>query len=210
MPPIVCIVGKPNSGKTTLIEKLIPELKGRGYRVATIKHSSHDFEMDIEGKDSWKHAQAGSECVVLSSSSKVALIRNADHDLSPAELARLISGDFDIILAEGFKKSQEPKIEVHRGEGELVCPPEELLAVISDDPLELKIPQYSPEDISGLATLIEDKIIRRREKITIFVDGKPIPLKAFIVNLYYKVILDLVMPLKGAGKASRIDISMKR
>ncbi len=210
MPPIVCIVGKSNSGKTTIIEKLIPELKGRGYRVATIKHTSHDFEMDLEGKDTWKHAQAGSECVVLSSENRVALMQNADHDLEPAELARLISGDFDIILAEGFKKSEEPKIEVHRDEGELVCPPEELLAVVSCEPLELKIPRYSPEDMSGLATLIEEKIIRRREKITIFVDGKPIPLKSFIVNLYYKIILDLVLPLKGAGKARRIDISMKK
>jgi molybdopterin-guanine dinucleotide biosynthesis protein B len=210
MPPIVCIVGRPKSGKTTLIEKLIPELKSRGHRVATIKHTSHEFEMDIEGKDSFKHAQSGSECVVLSSASKTAVIRDIDHDLGPAELARLISGDFDVILAEGFKKSQEPKIEVHRGEDNLICPPGELMAVVTNQPLAMKTPRYSPKDVAGLATLIEDKIIKRKEKITIFADGKPVPLKAFIVNLYYKVILDLVLPLKGAGKAKRIDIWIKR
>ncbi len=210
MPLVICIVGRPKSGKTTIIEKLIPELKNRGYRVATIKHTTHDFEMDTAGKDSWKHAQAGSECAVLSSGSKVALTRNVDHDLSPAELTRLISGDFDIILAEGFKRSEELKIEVHRNEDELLCPPEELLAIATDKPLQFKTPRYSPDDISGLATLIEEMILKRKEKIAIFADGTPVPLKPFIVNLYYKVISDLVLPLKGIGKPKRIDISIKR
>ncbi|MFO8100564.1 MAG: molybdopterin-guanine dinucleotide biosynthesis protein B [Dehalococcoidia bacterium] len=210
MAPIVCIAGRPKAGKTTLIEKLIPELKTRGHRVATIKHTSHDFQMDTEGKDSFKHARAGSDCVVLSSAGKLALLQNIDHDPEPAELARLISGDFNIVLAEGFKKSKEPKIEVHRGEGDLVCPPDELMAVVSSQSMEVDVPRYSPEDIAGLATLIEDKIIGRKEKIAIFADGRPIPLKAFIINLYYKVILDLVLPLKGVGKAKRIDIWMKR
>ena len=210
MPLVICIVGRPKSGKTTIIEKLIPELKNRGYRVATIKHTTHDFEMDTAGKDSWKHAQAGSECAVLSSGSKVALTRNVDHDLSPAELTRLISGDFDIILAEGFKRSGELKIEILRNEGELLCPPEELLAVVANKPLQFKPPRYSSDDISGLATLIEEKLLKRKEKITIFADGKPVPLKPFIVNLYYKVISDLVLPLKGIGKPKRIDISIKK
>ena len=211
MPLVICIVGRPKSGKTTIIEKLIPELKNRGYRVATIKHTTHDFEMDTAGKDSWKHAQAGSECAVLSSGSKVALTRNVDHDLSPAELTRLISGDFDIILAEGFKQSEEPKIEVCRKEaGEPVCSPDDLMAIATDESLQFKPPRYSPDDISGIATLIEEKLLKRKEKITIFADGKPVPLKPFIVNLYYKVISDLVLPLKGIGKPKRIDISIKK
>ena len=210
MPPIVCIVGRSKSGKTTIIEKLIPELKSRGYQVATIKHTSHDFETDMTGKDSWKHARAGSDCAVLSSGSKVALTRNVDHDLSPTELSLLISGDFDIILAEGFKQSKSPKIEVHRSEEKLACPPKELLAVVGNKPIEIKLPQYSPEDISELATLIEEKIIKRKEKITVFADGKPVPLKPFIVNLYHKIISDMILPLKGIGKPRRIDISINK
>ena len=158
MPPVVCIVGRPKAGKTTLIAKLIPELKARGYRVATIKHATHDFEMDVKGKDSWKHAQAGSECVVLSSPSKASLIRSVDHDLDPAELALLISDDFDIVLAEGFKQSKEVKIEVHRQEvGEIVCSPQELTALVTDKRLELNIRQFTFDDVSGLADLIEKK-----------------------------------------------------
>lgn len=71
--PIICVVGRSKSGKTTLLEKLIPELKRRGYRVATIKHHSHPgFEIDVPGKDTWRHAQAGSDHVIISAPDKVA------------------------------------------------------------------------------------------------------------------------------------------
>ena len=156
MPPIVCIVGRPKSGKTTLMRRLIPELKQRGYRVATIKHVAHRFDIDIEGKDSWEHAEAGSDCVILSSPQRVAIIENVDHVLSPAELARLVSGNFDIVLAEGFKEAPELKIEVHRRDiGGIVCLPQELMAIVTDQRLELDVPQFSMNDISGLADLIE-------------------------------------------------------
>jgi len=211
MPPVVCIVGRPKSGKTTLLTRLIPELKQRGYRVATIKHTTHDFQTDIEGKDSWKHAQAGSECTVLSSGKKVMLVRNTDHDLTPGELSRIVSADFDIVLAEGFKKSTEAKIEVYRKEsGEPVCPEKELLAIVADEMLDFEIPVYLPENILDIADLIERKVLKPREKIAIFTDGKPLPLKPFIRALYYKTIGDLVVTLKGAGKAKRIDISIKK
>lgn len=213
MSPIVCIVGRPKTGKTTLIEKLIPELKSRGYRVATIKHTAHDFEMDTEGKDSWKHAQAGSECTVLASARKMALFREVDHDLSPSEIARMVSDDFDIVLAEGFKRSDEPKIEVHRrGIGEPVCPAQELLAIVSDEGLELGIPRFSPDDVQGVADLIEKKVLApsKKREITILADGKPLPLKPFVFDLYRRVISEMVSSLKGGGDPERIEIVIKR
>lgn len=210
MPPVVCIVGRPKSGKTRLITGLIPELQGRGHRVATVKHTTHDFETDTAGKDSFLHFQAGSECAVLSSAGKVALTRRVAGDLSPAELGRLISDDFDIVLAEGFKRSDGPKIEVHRREiGDLVCDPAELLAVVTDAPLEVETARFSPEDLAGIAGLIETKLLKRRDRIAIFADGKPVPLKPFIRALYHKLILDLAVALKGVGKPKRIDISIR-
>ncbi|MBT4513287.1 MAG: molybdopterin-guanine dinucleotide biosynthesis protein B [Chloroflexi bacterium] len=213
MQSIVCIVGRPKSGKTTLLTGLIPEMKRRGYRVATIKHSSHRFEIDKEGTDSWKHAQSGSECAIISSENRVAVNREVSHDWSIAELMRLVPEDIDIVLAEGFKRSDYPRIEVHRHEvGELVCSPDELMAVVTDEPLELELPQYSPDDISGLADLVQKIIVATepKDEIAIFADGKSIPLKPFVRDLYLKVISDMVASLKGFSKPKRIDISIKK
>ncbi len=213
MQSIVCIVGRPKSGKTTLLTGLIPELKRRGYRVATIKHSSHQFEMDKEGTDSWKHAQAGSECAIISSENRVATNREVDHDWSVAELMRLVPDDVDIVLAEGFKRSDYPRIEVHRREvGDLTCSPDVLMAVVTDEPLNLDLPQYSPDDIAGLADLVQKKIVATvpKDEIAIFADGKSVPLKPFVRDLYLKVISDMVASLKGFSKPKRIDISIKK
>ena len=116
MIPIVCIVGKSGVGKTYVVERLVVELKRRGYRVAAIKHSAGGFEIDHEGKDTWRFAQAGSDTVAISSPQKVAIIRKVEHDHNLAELQRYIGPDFDIILAEGFKQDKATKIEVHRKE----------------------------------------------------------------------------------------------
>ncbi|MDP2972779.1 MAG: molybdopterin-guanine dinucleotide biosynthesis protein B, partial [Deltaproteobacteria bacterium] len=86
MIPIISIVGKSDSGKTTFIEKLLPELVRRGYRVATVKHDVHGFEVDREGKDSWRHKQAGAHTVIISSPTKVALIRDVEKDLRLDEI----------------------------------------------------------------------------------------------------------------------------
>ena len=114
MIPIISIVGKSDSGKTTLLEKLVPELTRRGYRIATIKHDVHGFEVDQEGKDSWRHKQAGAHTVVISSPNKIALIRDVEKDLNLEEIRERLIQDVDLILSEGYKKDVQPKIEVFR------------------------------------------------------------------------------------------------
>jgi len=213
MPPVVCIVGRSETGKTTLIERLIPELNQRGYRVSTIKHRASGFDLDQPGKDSWRHAQAGSERVILSSPEQIVLLENIDHELTLAELAQFIKWDSDIVLVEGFKKGKAIKIEVHReGVGELACSPEELVAIVTNAPLELNIPQYSHDDIEGLADLIEKTVLSQREgeEMAIFADGKPLPLGPFIKNLFSKVIYDMVSSLKGVQSPKSINISMRK
>ena len=123
MIPIISIVGKSDSGKTTLIEKLVPELTRRGYRVATVKHDVHGFEVDREGKDSWRHKQAGAHTVVISSPNKVALIRDVEKDFTLDEIREKLIQDVDLILSEGYKKDVQPKIEIFRKEKhkELLC-----------------------------------------------------------------------------------------
>jgi molybdopterin-guanine dinucleotide biosynthesis protein MobB len=168
MIPIISIVGRSNSGKTTLIERLVPEFIKRGYRVATIKHHGEDFPIDHEGKDSWRHKEAGAHTVVISSPHKVALIEDSSHDLSLAELVNRFIQGVDIIIAEGFKRDKHPKIEVFRQEIH-PCPLapelESIIAVVSDDPLSLSIPCLRLDDITEIADTIEGQVMTR-QKVT--------------------------------------------
>lgn len=160
------IVGRSNSGKTTLIEKLISELKQRGYRVATIKHNVHGFEIDHKGKDSWRHRAAGAQATVIASPYSVALIEDAKRDFELAELRDLYIRDVDIILSEGFKKNPHPKIEIVRSElkQEPLCVKEDnLIAVASDQFLARGVPCLDINDVRGLTDLIEERFLKSKQ-----------------------------------------------
>ena len=165
MIPIVSIVGKSESGKTTLIEKLIAELSGRGWRVATIKHNRHGFEIDHEGKDSWRHRKAGAVATAIVSPGKVALIEDVDADYGLAEVAERYIRNADIILAEGYKGNPHPKIEVFRTDlrRERLCGPEDnLIALAVDQPLSAEVPCFDRNDAAGIAELIEKRFLVRK------------------------------------------------
>jgi molybdopterin-guanine dinucleotide biosynthesis protein B len=160
--PIVSVVGRSGGGRTTLLEKLIPELKRRGYRVATIKHHAHPgFEVDQPGKDTWRHARAGSEQVVIAAPDRVAAMRYVDHALTLDEIAGTLIRDVDIILTEGYRRENRPKIEVLRAAhgGELMCETGELLAVATDVALALDVPCFDLDDAVGLVDLIEAQFL---------------------------------------------------
>ncbi len=214
MPPIVSFVGLSSVGKTTLLERLIPELKKRSYRVAIIKHDVHGFDMDKPGKDSWRFTQAGSDIIMISSPDKVALIKKVDHDSTLQELARLVGDSADIILTEGFKQREAAKIEVHRkaiGE-KLLCKPEELVALVTDEPLDLPVWQCSTEEISKLADRIESTFLtnRREEEATLTVNGVSVPMAPFVQEFVINTLVGMVSTLKGVDKISSLDISLKR
>ncbi|MEJ2068149.1 MAG: molybdopterin-guanine dinucleotide biosynthesis protein B [Deltaproteobacteria bacterium] len=163
MIPIICIVGSSNSGKTTLIERLIPEFIKRGYRVATIKHHWENFQIDQKGKDSWRHKEAGAHTVVISSPQKVALVEDASHDHSLNELAARFIQGVDIIIAEGFKRAKHPKVEVFRRAVHphpLAPELENVIAIMSDESLRMDIPCLDINDTIGAADIIEERIIR--------------------------------------------------
>lgn len=166
MIPVLSIVGRSNSGKTTLIEKLITELVRRGCRVATIKHNRHGFEIDHEGKDSWRHKQAGACTTVIASPRRVALVEDVGRDMDIAELAARYIRDVDIILVEGFKRNPYPKIEINRSETghELLCSPgDNLLAVASDRKLEAQVPCFHIDDIKELADFVQSRFLKSSE-----------------------------------------------
>jgi molybdopterin-guanine dinucleotide biosynthesis protein B len=154
--PVVSVVGYSGSGKTTLLEKLISELKDRGYAVGTIKHDVHGFEMDKPGKDSWRHKKAGASATIISSPFQIGMVRDVEHDHSPEELMALIP-DMDIILTEGYKKENLPKLEVFRSKvhkAPLFKGDKSLLALISDDPIDLGVPRFSLGDGPKLADFL--------------------------------------------------------
>ena len=163
MIPIISIVGRSNTGKTTLIEKLIPELKRRGYRVATIKHNIHGFDIDHEGKDSWRHKKAGARLAVIASPHSVAVIEDVDRDFELAELRDRYIRDVDVILSEGFKRNPHPKIEVVRSEmkhAPLCSREDNLLAIVSDKPVDRGVPCLDIDDVRGITDLIEEKLLK--------------------------------------------------
>jgi molybdopterin-guanine dinucleotide biosynthesis protein B len=154
--PIISMVGKSGVGKTTALELVIPELKRRGYRVGTVKHDAHGFDLDTPGKDSWRHAQAGSDAVVISAPHKVALIRKLDQEMTLDEIPELM-GDLDLIITEGYKRGDKPKIEVTRlAEGtDLLCQAGELIGIMADYPVDMPVPQFALDDASGVVDLLE-------------------------------------------------------
>lgn len=160
-PPIVAIIGKSDAGKTTLIEKLIVELRRRNYRVGTLKHHFHtDQTLDRPGKDTWRHAQAGAERVVLISPLTTVTFDYHAQPLTPQEIVAQMPG-FDLVLAEGFSLSGLPAIEVSRAERgqELIGLPEYLLAIAADYPLETTVPVFGLDDATGLVDLIERELL---------------------------------------------------
>ncbi len=156
---VISVVGRSNSGKTTLLEKLIVELKKRGYTVAAVKHSGSDFQLDHPGKDSWRLSEAGSDAVLLASPHKLAYLQRASHPPSCEEVIDFLGNRFDFILIEGFKESSIPRIEVHRKElGGLISLPEKLLAVVTDEQLDVPVPQFSSRDGVALVDLLEKRL----------------------------------------------------
>jgi|SRR5665648_281570 len=157
--PVISIVGgKSNSGKTTLLVKIIHEAKRRGWRVATLKHDVHGFEMDQPGKDTWRHAQAGADVVAISSPRKIAILESVSEDQPLDEVIARIQG-VDVIFTEGYKHGNKPKIEVYRSlvHQELFSKPEELIAIVSDISFDNGIPCFGLDDAQGICDLIAEK-----------------------------------------------------
>ncbi len=160
-PYIISVVGKSNSGKTTLLEKIIPELKKRGYRSGIVKHAQHGFEMDKKGKDSWRHKKAGADASLVISPGVIALVKDDEPD-SVQDIRKYLS-DMDIIITEGFKREKIPKIEIFRKQGghsEPLCMKDEnLVAFVTDSDYKPDVPIFSLDDTEKLTDFIEKKFI---------------------------------------------------
>ena len=212
MTPIVSIVGKSKSGKTTFLEKLIGELKSRGYKVATVKHTHHDQTLGQPHKDSWRHIQAGSQATALSSPNGILMIKPVAQEQTIDEIAHFLGEDYDIIITEGFSRGNAPKIEVHRKEvGPLLRSAKKRIAVATDEPLETKTRQFSLEDVKGVADLLEEGFIKpQRERLSLYVNNTFIPLTVFPRQIITNVLLAMASTLKGVTEVTSLEIFFRR
>jgi molybdopterin-guanine dinucleotide biosynthesis protein MobB len=163
---VVAFVSKSGTGKTTLLEKVIQELKGRGYRVGVIKHDAHRFDIDHPGKDSYRLTAAGADTMLISSPEKLALVRKHAESPPLEELVATYFSDVDIVITEGFKKSIIPKIELHRRarSSTLLCRGEEhdpmLVAVASDESLDLDVPLLDLNNANAVVDFVEQTFLK--------------------------------------------------
>lgn len=162
--PVICIVSAvSNTGKTTLMEKVIREIVRRGYKVGAVKSDCHGFEMDVPGKDSWRFAQAGARATAIVGPDQYALVQKTSQKKNLDEVVGLME-DIDIALVEGFKLTGKPKIEVvRRDKGtNIVSPAEELLAVVTDvTDVYFPVPTFGLDDYEMIADFIVTHFIKK-------------------------------------------------
>ena len=151
--PVISFIGWSGVGKTTYLERLIPVLKTQGIRLALLKRDSHNFQVDHPGKDTWRFTQAGANVVAIANDTHAAILFNRPTCFEDI-LAQI--QDVDLILTEGYHTLPYPQIEIHRrGFGALRCSQlEHLLAVVTDEPLPLELPQFDFQDLNGICNLL--------------------------------------------------------
>jgi len=213
MPPILSIVGKSNSGKTTLLESLIAEMKQRGYKVAVIKHAGEDIELDTVNKDTWRFSRAGSDISAINAGQKLAIFKAVARDFNASDLATFICGDYDLLLTEGFKQSDYPKIEVHRKEQgkDLVSPPEQLIAIVTDEPVEASVPRFGKDEARKIVDFIVETILRPGAKdIDLFINDEPVALKPAARDLLSQTLIAMAPGIKSVSDIKSLRVSLRR
>jgi len=217
MIPLISIVGIKNCGKTTLVEKIVTELVKRGVKTATIKHDAHGFEIDHEGKDSFRHKQAGASSVLISSQEKYAHICDSDEDMGLDELIAITPQNVDVIITEGYKGADKQKIEIFRKgrSKKLLTVDNGLVAVATNDPENeaLKVtdkPLLNLDDPAEICDFIEENIIKNAEypDVILVVDGKSIPLNDFVAKNIASTVESYIVSLNDCDDPDQITLKI--
>ncbi len=164
------------------------------------------------GKDSWRHIQAGSEATAISSPDEMVLIKPVASDVTLDEIARLFGEDYDIILTEGFRQGNAPKIEIHRRES---TPPlsgiKKLIAIATDEPLETKTRQFSLDNVKGLADLLEKGFIKSQsDRLSLYINNTPITLSTFPKEFITSVLIAMASSLKGVAEVRSLELFLRK
>jgi molybdopterin-guanine dinucleotide biosynthesis protein B len=167
---VIGLAGWSGAGKTTLLSRVIPYLLGEGLRVSVIKHAHHAFDVDVPGKDSWVHRQAGATEVLVSSTKRWALmheLRGADEPRLPELLAKM--SRVDLVIVEGFKREPHRKIEVHRAANAkpLLFPDDPgIVGIVTDVAVETALPTAHLDDVAGVAAMMQRSAVAVEDVLT--------------------------------------------
>ena len=170
--PVISFVGRSNTGKTTLLEKVIPLLRSRGLRVGTVKHHAGEFEIDREGKDSYRHKKAGATATMITSPTKVALVEDISRELTLSEVIERYMHEVDLVITEGYKRERMPKVELYvhgRGAPPLATEDPDIIAIATDGPavaadapvdelIDVHVPVFSRDEPEPIVDLIVKRL----------------------------------------------------
>lgn len=208
------------SGKTSFIEKMVVELKRRNYKVGALKHSTHSFEIDSPGKDSYRLKECGSDVGGIFSSTRMALVKDLATEINFEKLAFEYLYDLDIVFIEGYKKGRFPKIllltsnDVEKEVAEY--PREDIVAVVGDRKIEKVDPSlkyFGKYEIKKVVDFIEEKYLKKDsyEAVDLFVNDKGIELNAYLKKLIGNVITGIIKSLKGVeGDIKAVEIKYRK
>ncbi|SMO46107.1 molybdopterin-guanine dinucleotide biosynthesis protein B [Balnearium lithotrophicum] len=221
MVPVVSFIGYHNSGKTTFATEVVKILKERGYKVGVLKSTKHrQLITDTPGKDSFKYREAGADAVGIVSPDELVLFQDIDRDsLDLNFLSFLLFGEYDIVVCEGFKNADVPKIEVLKKENSekpLFKKVENVIAVISDFPVEEGIRRFNRNDYDKVAKFLIENFIEKgtegfENEVELFINGKKIPIKYYDGETLREILNSFIKPLKGIEyPVKRMDVRIVR
>lgn len=197
---IFAFVGISDSGKTHLIRKLIAELKNRGYTVSVIKHCARGFDLEEQGKDSAQFMEAGSDSVIMYSPDGMAVFQQKKAGLDVKKISRKYLKCSDFVLIEGAKSDKKlNKIEVLRKglSDKISCPPEELIAVVSDFDAGKNIPVFHPEEVEKIADFLENCPDDKEPQVWLDIDDVSIPMNPFVQKIFGNTLMGMIRSLEG-------------
>jgi molybdopterin-guanine dinucleotide biosynthesis protein MobB len=213
MPPVLCVVGRPGAGSQAVVEGLVRELTGAGLRIATAVEAVQAPVLEPLSRAADAYVAAGSEATLIRAPGSVVSLRRTDDEPSLDELVWEMRDDYDLVLADGFRRSSYLKLEVHRDvDGELLCHKNELLAIAGDKPAGVDVPAFAADDFPRMADLVRRRFLTQEpgEDATLFIDGVRLPLALFVRKIVASTVLGIVRPLKGVDDPKSVVVAVRR
>ena len=211
---IIAVIGKSSSGKTSLIRRLIPALKKRGYSVAVIKHCAHGFDLDVKGKDSWQILKAGAEGVGMISPDRLAVLRKTKHGAEFPDLGARYFRDVDFVIVEGgygVKGLKTIEVLPKGSSAKAQSDRKDLVAVVSRSKVDIGRPIFRPGQVGEIAGFLVSKLPAAQMPVSLEVDGRPVPLNPFVQKMVENIVVALAESLHGIGEGpGQITLSVTR